>query len=110
VATPVFSFSAEILTDAPFEVVAARLREPASFKCLSPFGPWSVVEEGDALLLRWTRTRLGSEERGEVRIAPHERGAHLRLEARHRGWAAFGSFGMLRWHGDQLLDRLVEEL
>lgn len=109
-ARPVFSFASEILTDAPFEVVAARLRDPASLKCLRPFGPWTVSEEGGAVVLVWTRTRLGSDESGVLRTAPHARGAHLSLEARHKGWTAFGSFGMLRWHGDQLLERLVEEL
>lgn len=109
-ARPVFSFTSEILTDAPFEVVASRLRDPGSLKCLRPFGPWTVSEEEGALVLAWMRTRLGSHESGELRVAVHDRGAHLRLEARHKGWTAFGSFGMLRWHSDQVLERLVEEL
>lgn len=109
-ATPVFSFEAEILTDAPFEEVVGRLREPAALKCLRPFGPWSLEEMGNVVRLSWTRHRLGSIESGVIQVVPHERGAHLRLEARHKGWTSFGSFGLLRWHGDQLLERLIEEL
>ncbi len=109
-ATPVFSLSSEILTDAPFEVVQARLRQPDAFGCLQVLGPWTVEEKGGELCLTWLRRRLGAEESGTLTLAPHERGAHLRLEARHKGWAAFGSFGLLRWHTDQLLEHLVEEL
>ncbi|GLH72398.1 hypothetical protein GETHLI_09000 [Geothrix limicola] len=109
-AVPVLGFEAEILSDAPFDVVAARLREPRSLKCLRPFGPWMLAEAEDQLVLTWTRRRLGSQEHGELYLANHERGVHLRLKARHRGWMAFCSFGLLRWHSDRLLDRLVEEL
>ena len=109
-ATPVFSLSSEILTDAPFEVVLARFRQPDSLICLGVLGPWSVTEQGGGLQLTWQRRRLGAEESGTLTLSPHERGAHLRLEARHKGWTAFGSFGLLRWHADQLLEHLVEEL
>ncbi len=109
-ATPVFSFSEEILTDAPLEVVVARLSEPTALACLAPFGPWSATPEGEGLRLAWQRRRLGSEETGTITVTPHAQGAHLRLEARHRGWMAFGSFGILRWHSDQLLERIVEVL
>lgn len=109
-AIPVLGFEVEILSDAPFEVAKARLREPASLKCLRPFGPWILAEDGEQVLLTWTRARLGSQERGELRLTPHERGIHARLEARHKGWFAFCTFGILRWHADRLLDRLVEEL
>lgn len=108
--TPVFSFATEILTDAPFDVVVLRVRDHHSLRCLQPFGPWSLEEDGGVARLSWSRSRLGSAESGVIRILPHERGAHLQLEARHKGWTAFGSFGILRWHGDQLLERLIEEL
>ncbi|HJW32038.1 MAG TPA: hypothetical protein VJ505_01610 [Holophagaceae bacterium] len=108
--TPVFSLSSEILTDAPFGVVQERLRQPGSLACLNVLGPWSLAEQGEGLQLTWQRRRLGAEESGTLTLSPHERGAHLRLEARHRGWTAFGSFGLLRWHTDQLLEHLVEEL
>lgn len=109
-ATPVFHFSEEILTDAPLAVVVARLGEPTALACLAPFGPWSLEAQGEGLRLSWERRRLGSEESGTITVTPHERGAHLHLEARHRGWMAFGSFGLLRWHSDQLLERIVEAL
>ena len=107
---PVFSTTSEILTDAPLATLAARLADPASLPCLRPLGPWSVAEQGGGLQLTWRRRRLGAEESGILTLSPHERGAHLRLEARHKGWSAFGSFGLLRWHTDQLLEHLVEEL
>ena len=109
-AIPVLGFEAEILSDAPFEVARSRLRDPASLKCLRPFGPWILTEDGGQLVLSWTRSRLGSKETGELRLSPHERGVHLHLEARHRSWLAFCTFGILRWHADRLLDRFVEEL
>ncbi len=110
-ATPVFSLSAEILTDAPFEVVVARLREPGSFACIQALGVDCIPQEREAgLQLDWSRSRLGSQEIGLIQVMPHERGAHLTLEARHRGWSSFASFGLLRWKTDQLLERLVEEL
>ncbi|HJV21874.1 MAG TPA: hypothetical protein VJ570_04210 [Holophagaceae bacterium] len=109
-ATPVFSLHSEILTDAPLALLSARLADPASMACLRPFGPWSTSAEGEWLQLTWQRRRLGSEEFGLLTISPHERGAHLQLEARHRGWTSFASFGILRWKTDQLLERLVEEL
>ena len=109
-AIPILGFEAEILSDAPFEVASARLREPNSLKCLRPFGPWTVVQDGEQLMLDWTRSRLGSKEHGELCLTPHERGVHVRLRAQHRGWAAFCTFGLLRWHADRLLDRFVEEL
>ena len=108
--TPVFTTTSEILTDAPLTVLVARLSDPASLVCLRPLGPWSVAEQGRELRLTWRRRRLGAEESGTLTLRPHERGAHLRLEARHKGWTAFGSFGLLRWHTDQLLEHLVEEL
>jgi hypothetical protein len=49
-------------------------------------------------------------ESGELRLSPHEQGVHLGLKASHKGWIAFGTFGILRWHTDRLLDRFVEEL
>ena len=109
-AIPVLGFEAEILSDAPFEVACARLREPGSLKCLRPFGPLTVADEGDQFVLTWTRSRLGSKEVGELRLSAHEQGVHLRLKASHKGWAAFCTFGILRWHADRLLDRFVEEL
>ncbi|HJV90892.1 MAG TPA: hypothetical protein VJ623_11345 [Holophagaceae bacterium] len=110
-AIPVFSLSAEVLTDAPFEVIAARLREPDSFRCFRDLGaPFEVRESVEGVTLAWSRLRLGARESGQVRVTAHERGAHLTLEARHRGWASFASFGLLRWKTDQLLEHVVEEL
>lgn len=110
---PVFSFEAELLTDAPFELVAARLRSegPQAFKSLRPLGAWAAPEEASGrLTLRWARTVTGAEESGELILSPDAKGAHLRLEGRMKGWSGFLFFGLLRWRTDRLLDRLVEEL
>jgi hypothetical protein len=110
---PVFSFEAELLTDAPYEHVVGRLRNqaPAAFKSLRPLGAWAGPEEAEGLLvLRWFRTVAGAHESGELTLRPDPRGAHLRLEGRMKGWAGFLWFGLLRWRTDRLLDRLVEEL
>jgi hypothetical protein len=111
---PVFSFEAEILTDAPYGRILERLRSlasPAELRCLAPFSSWLPPEETpERLSLRWVRIVAGSEETGELRISPDPKGAHLRLEGRMKGWSGFLFFGLMRWRADRLLDRFVEEL
>lgn|GEM_PF-381012 len=111
---PVFTFEAEILTDAPFEQIAARLQalgSPAELRSLRAFQRWLPVEvAADTLSLRWERLRAGALEQGAIHIRPDERGAHLRLEGRLKGWAGFLVLGLLRWRTDRLLDRFVEDL
>ena len=110
---PVFSFEAELLTDAPVELVAGRLRGegPQAFKCLRPLGIWTAPEEASGrLVLRWARVVAGAEESGELVLSADAKGTHLRLEGRMKGWSGFLCFGLLRWRTDRLLDRLVEEL
>ena len=112
--TPVFHFEAEILTDAPFAQIAARLAEldsPADLRCFRPLREWLPVERrDDQLTLRWRRSWRGSEESGEVTIVPDPKGARLHLEGRLKGWMGFVVLGLLRWRTDRLLDRFVEEL
>jgi len=114
VKTPVFSFEAEVLTDAPFAAIAARLGglgSPADLRCLQPLRHWLPVEQaGGRLLLRWRRSWGGAEESGELSISPDPKGAHLRLEGRLKGWLGFLVLGLVRWRTDRLLDRFVEEL
>ncbi|HJW73076.1 MAG TPA: hypothetical protein VJ486_09475 [Geothrix sp.] len=110
---PIFSFEAEVLTDAPFDHVLGRLRTaaPVDFKSLRPLGAWSPLEEtSGSAVLRWKRTVAGADESGELTLTPDPKGAHLHLEGRMKGWAAFLLFGWLRWRTDRLLDRFVEEL
>ncbi|WP_257309173.1 hypothetical protein [Geothrix fuzhouensis] len=110
---PVFSFEAELLTDAPYEHIVGRLQQdsPIAFKSLRSVRGWAPLEAGEGrLVLRWTRTVPGAVESGELILAPDPKGAHLRLEGRMKGWSAFLLFGLLRWRTDRLLDRFVEEL
>jgi len=109
---PVFSFEAELLTDAPFDHVAGRLREgSAAFKCLRPLSIWAAPEEGQGrLVLGWARTPAGADESGALIVSTDPKGTHLRLEGRMSGWSAFLCVGLLRWKTDRLLDRFVEEL
>ncbi|MBP1772060.1 MAG: hypothetical protein H6P99_1223 [Holophagaceae bacterium] len=109
---PVFSFEAEVLTDAPYDHVVGRLRGgPEAFKSLHALRDWTAAEEaGDGLVLRWTRALAGAEESGQLTLRPDPKGAHLRLEGRMKGWMGFLWFGWLRWRTDRLLDRFVEEL
>jgi hypothetical protein len=110
---PVLSFEAEVLTDAPCGHIVARLREggPGAFRCLRPFRTWADPEEaGGGLVLRWTRSRLGAEESGELTVSPDPKGARLQLAGRMKGWSSFLWFGLLRWQTDRILDRFVEEL
>jgi hypothetical protein len=111
---PVFSFEAEILTDAPFAHIAARLMglgSPGELPSLRPLGPWQplIVEERE-LRLGWTRRVLGTEECGSLVIRPEAEGARLRLEGRLKGWGGFLRLGLVRWRTDRLLDRFVEDL
>lgn len=108
---PVSAFADERLTDAPFATLAARLREPATFRHLAFAARFMTVEEGDGELhLRWTRRRFAAEEQGLLILRPDAKGAYLKVEGRVKGWGCFLAFGLLRWHMDDLLDRLVEEL
>jgi hypothetical protein len=110
---PVFSFEAQLLTDAPFDHIVGRIRKesPSSFKSLRALSAWAPPENGaDQVVLRWSRTLAGAEESGALTLAPHEKGTHLRLEGRMKGWAGILFFGLLRWRTDRLLDRFVEEL
>ncbi|NWJ39686.1 MAG: hypothetical protein HXX12_01795 [Geothrix sp.] len=110
---PVFAFEAELLTDAPFDHIAGRLRRegPQAFKSLGALSAWAIPEDDSGrLVCRWERMIGGAEESGSLTLAPDAKGAHLRLEGRMRGWPAFLLFGLLRWRTDRLLDRFVEEL
>lgn len=113
-ATPVFSFEAEILTDAPFEHIRSRLLAAdglSGFRCLRTLGSWLPLEDGEQdLRLSWSRVTLGSEETGTLTVQPDAKGAHLHLEGRLKGWTGFLLLGWLRWRTDRLLDRFVEEL
>jgi hypothetical protein len=114
VKTPVFRFEAELLTDAPFEAIGARLAalgSPEELRSLQPIRGWLPMAREEGLLtLRWRRAWGGSEESGLLRVSPDPRGAHLRLEGRLKGWTGFVLLGVLRWKTDGLLDRFVEEL
>lgn len=111
---PVFSFEAEILTDAPFAHIAGRLlslESPSALRCFRALGPWLPLEaDSQELRLRWSRRVLGSQESGTIRVRPDPKGAHLRLQGQLRGWGGFLRLGLVRWHTDRLLDRFVEEL
>ena len=110
---PVFSFEAELLTDAPFDHIVGRIRNepPSSFKSLRVLGAWAPLEDGtDQVVLRWRRAVAGAEESGALILTSHEKGTHLRLEGRMKGWAGILFLGLLRWRTDRLLDRFVEEL
>ena len=110
---PVFSFEAELLTDAPFDHIVRRIQSesPSSFKSLRALGAWAAPEnKADQVVLCWNRTVAGAEESGALILTFHEKGTHLRLEGRMKGWAGILFFGLLRWRTDRLLDRFVEEL
>lgn len=112
--TPVFRFESQVLTDAPFEAISARLAglgSPAELRCLRAFQGWQPLAwEDGRLVLRWRRAWLGAEESGILSISPDPNGAHLRLEGRLKGWMGFVLLGLLRWRTDGLLDRFVEDL
>lgn len=108
---PVFKFQEEVLTDAPLATIRTRLATPATLVSLKACrGLRSLEEEGEELTLRWHHTWLGAVEEGTLRVQPHEKGAHLRLDGRLRGWGAFLLFGWMRWRTDRLLDRFIQEL
>ena len=108
---PVFKFQEEVLTDAPLQAIRARLGSPGTLLSLKACrGLRPLEEEGGELALRWHHARLGFVEEGTLRVAPHELGAHLRLDGRLRGWGAFLVVAWMRWRTDRLLDRLVREL
>lgn len=111
---PVFTYEAEVLTDAPFGHIAGRLmglESPSALRCFRGLGRWLPLEaDGQELRLQWSRRVLGTEESGMIRVRPDPKGAHLRLQGQLRGWGGFLRLGLVRWQTDRLLDRFVEEL
>ena len=109
--TPVFRFREERLTDAPVAVFRSRLADPGGLPSLRACPGLRPMEaEGEELVLRWHRARLGAVEEGTLRVRPIEIGAHLQLDGRLRGWGAFLLLGWMRWRTERLLIRLVREL
>jgi hypothetical protein len=109
--TPVFRFQEERLTDAPVELLRNRLAAPGTLASLRACpGLRPVEREGEELVLRWHHACLGAVEDGSLRVMPHERGAHFRLDGRLRGWGAFLLLGWVRWRTERLMARLVREL
>jgi hypothetical protein len=107
--TPVFRFQEEVLTDAPLALVKERLQAGLPSLKACP-GLRSPEFSGDGLILRWQHHALGAVEEGTLRVEPHEKGAHLRLDGRLRGWSAFLLLGWMRFRTDRLLDRIVRDL
>ena len=107
--TPVFHFQEEVLTDAPLALVKDHLLAgPPCLKACPGLHPPEPA--GDGLTLRWQHHALGAVEEGTLRVEPHERGAHLRLDGRLRGWTALFLVAWMRWRTDRLLDQIVKEL
>lgn len=109
--TPVFRFQEERLTDAPVTLFRARLASPGNLASLKGcLGLHPLEEEGEELAIRWHFPWLGAVMDGTLRVMPHERGAHVRVNGRLRGWSAFLLLGWMRWRMERLLDQLVREL
>ena len=110
---PVFSFEAELLTDAPFDHIVGRHPERIALFLQEPEGPGCLGRsggEGRSSGPALEPHRGGGRGIRALILAPHEKGAHLRLEGCMKGWAGILFFGLLRWRTDRLLDRFVEEL
>ncbi|HJW43888.1 MAG TPA: hypothetical protein VJ463_05505 [Geothrix sp.] len=122
---PVFRFSDERLTDAPYAVIESaliRMERPKAFS------PWSGLaspgmalgwvedsiegpkEEEGLLRLRWTATYWGTREEGCLTVDPSGDKVHLKLEGKCRGWFVIGSIGLLSWGASRSIDRFVESL
>lgn len=109
--TPVFRFQEERLTDAPVALFRSRLAAPGDLPCLKGCRGLSPLDvEGEELVLRWHDRRLGAVLDGTLRVEPRDRGSHVLLTGRLRGWSGFLLLGLVRWRTERLLDRLVGEL
>ena len=86
---PVWRFERERMTDAPFEVVRARLAG-------------DTFEE--------LRQAWGAEERIRVQASAEGERTHLKLEATLKGWGGFLRVPFFTWRVDHYLDRFVESL
>jgi len=69
-----------------------------------------MERDPEEIRLHWERHVAGTLEQGTLCIRQNEKGAHLHLEGRMKGWSGFVFFGLMRWRTDRLLDRFVEEL
>ncbi len=112
---PVWSFTLERTTNAPLDLVAARLKDGEGF------GDWhprhrraelSVLREDASVveLLHACRPLPGVEEEGRYRAAREGEGLLLAYEGRFKGWPVLLLMGWWRIVSHRLWERFVEGL
>ena len=112
---PVWSLTLERTTNAPLELVAARLKDGAGYGSWHPrHGTAEVVvlhEDASRLELQHTLRPLPFvEEQDSYTVVRQDSGLLLRYEARFKGWPVLMCMGWWRMASNRLWERFVEQL
>lgn len=112
---PVWSFSLERTTNAPLEMVVARLKDGAAYGAWHPRhrrAELEVVHEDPFRLEVHQRVRPlpGVEELGRYIVTRQGEGLLLTYEARFKGWPVLLLMGWWRIASDKTWERFVEHL
>ena len=111
---PVWSFSLERTTNAPLEVVVARLRDAEAFQQWHPRhrrAELRVVHE-DAFRFEGLHETVhwGVAEQGHYLVTREGQGLLLTYEGRFKGWPVLLLMGWWRMSSNKLWERFVEHL
>lgn len=119
---PVWRYAQEAATNAPLDVVQARLGSLASAWPLSVCAPrlsireprrWrqlSLQRTADGLGVAWTAHLGGLQEEATFAVRSTSEGCVLRAEGRLKGWPLLWKIGLLGWRSEGLLQRFVASL
>ncbi len=117
---PVWNYRVEATTNAPIDVVAARLGSLPSAFVLSVCCPrrgqgggWvqeSASPTAELPGLQWTARCGGLTETARFSAEPEGAGCRLRAEGRLKGWPLLWRLPLLEWRSEGLLRRFVASL
>lgn len=121
---PVWRYSQEATTNAPFEVVLAKLESLEEALPLSVFAPrfgrctdsWRqtgfpvAAEIQDGIARSWTANLGGIVEEASISVHRTEAGCELRTAGKLKGWPLLWKVGLLGWRSETLLVRFIRSL
>lgn len=122
---PVWNYRLEATTNAPIEVVQAKLRSLASARPLSVCGPrwadgaakgWTQTASSEpeassaAIRLGWSARSAGLVEEAWFSAQATEAGCALRAEGKVKGWPLLWRLPLLEWRSQGLIQRFVASL
>lgn len=122
---PVWRYAQEATTNAPFEVVRAKLVSLEEALPLSVFAPrlggrgpraWrqasfeAAAEIEGGIARSWTATLGGITEEASISIHRTDAGCMVRTAGKLKGWPLLWKIGLLGWRSEGLLIRFIRSL